>query len=358
MKNRLLQSLVQTIATLIAVSGCHFAFAQAEPLHGTVITKAEKPLEAVQVVLRAPDRTEAIEEYITDEDGGFSIPMESLRPGYEIHLHKDGFEDVVLPINPQRLVVAKIRVIMLRTRGESTAKSTPSKEKAKEPEPVYLATVDERRERAIRVFNAAVERFEKEDEEEEEKIIKHSKIEAARMFRESASIDPTFPDPLRILTRIAIRSQNWAEASRYSEALIRIDPNDEEAVNNLYISLVIMRHHHRVGEAAKRLVTIDLEKIDFVESHAQEFYKNNLFVMSRALYQALTEIAPDAPNAFLNLGLCCAALGDVEATKSAYERFLELAPEDHPDIETVRQELAKLDATNATEATELTEAPE
>jgi tetratricopeptide (TPR) repeat protein len=300
-----------------------------------VVSKADKPLEEVQVVLRSPDSADAVEEMVTGEDGAFSIPMEILRPGYEIHVNKDGYDEVILPVNPQQLVVATLKVTLLRTRGAPPpATPTPSRDLAKE----RLEATAERRERAVRLYNDAVEKY-KDDEDE-----KQSKIEAMQMFRESASIDPTFREPLQILARTAMKNQKWAEASRYSEALIRIDPTDEEAINNLYISLVIMRHFKRVGEAAKRLISIDPEKIAYVESHAAEFYRNNLFVMSRALYQALTEVAPDAPNLFLNLGLCCSALDDTEGMRAAYEKFIELAPEDHEDIEAIREQLAALDA--------------
>ena len=76
------------------------------------------------------------------------------------------------------------------------------------------------------------------------------KKEALMMIRQSASLDPTFAEPLIMLSRLAMKSQNWAEASRYSEDLIRIDPNDVDAVRTLYFSMVIMRHHIRIGEAA------------------------------------------------------------------------------------------------------------
>lgn len=357
MKNRLPKTLARTIISLVAMSACQFASAQAEPLLGSVINKAEKPIEDVQVILRAPGSTEAVEEHLTDEDGAFSIPMGSLRPGYEIFLHKDGFQDVTLPINPQQLVVAKIRIIMLRTRTQPVGPTpTPVKESAKEAEAVWNPSAVDRRERAIRKYNEASAKFEEDVADKEA-----AKKTAEQMYRESASIDPTFADPLRVLSRLAMKRQAWAEASRYSEALIRIDPTDYEAISNLYITLVITRHFERVGEAAKRLISIEIEKIAFVESHAEEFYRNNLFVMARALYQALTEVAPDMPNAYLNLGLCCAALDDVEAMKAAYESFVKYAPEDHPDLDHVRQELARLDAiepTDAAETTDTTEATE
>ena len=338
MRNCVVQALVVAFLSVSITAVDREAFAQAEPLLGTVINKAEEPLDEVQVVLRSPDSTDAIEEHMTDKDGAFSIPMDNLRPGYEIHLHKDGFQDIVLPINPHQLVVAKIRIIMLRTRSEPSPKPTPAKTRAKESEAVWYPTAGDRRERAIRLFNDAVEKFEEDADDKDA-----TKAAAEQMFREAASIDPYFPDPLRILSRLAMKRRNWAEASRYSEALIRIDSTDEEAIKNLYVSLVIMRHFKRVGEAAKQLISIDPEKIADVESHAEEFFKNKIFVMARALYQALSEVAPDMPNAYLNLGISSAALGDVEATRAAFETFLRLAPEDHPDIETVRLELAALD---------------
>jgi tetratricopeptide (TPR) repeat protein len=343
MLTRVLTTIARIAITLVLTTTAGAAFAQIEPFRGTVVGKSGKAIEEVQVALRDPGGADVIDEIVTGEDGTFAIPMESIRPGYEIHLHKDGYDDQVLPINPQQLVVATISVTMLRTVGEPVAQPTPTPKVDMEAE---RAAAAERRERAVRMYNDAVEMY------GDEKQPKYSKDQALLLFRESASIDPTFPEPLRILARLAIKQQNWAEASRYSEALIRIDPTDDEAVNTLYISLVVMRHFERVGEAAKRLISIDPEKIAYVESHAAEFYKNGQFVMARALYQALTEVAPDMPNSYLNLGLCCQALGDAEGTRAAFEKFVELAPEDSEDLDAVRQQLAALDAAGESAAPE------
>jgi tetratricopeptide (TPR) repeat protein len=339
---RSLSFIARIAIILVATATTPAVFAQLEPLRGTVVSKADEPLDEVQVALRSPDSSDAVEEIITGDDGAFSFPMEILRPEYEIHLHKDGYDDVILPINPQQLVVATIKVTLLRTKDEPSATPTPSRNIEQE----QLEAAKERRERAVRLYNDAIKKY--EDDEDE----KQSKIEAMQMFRESASIDPTFREPLQILARTAIKQQNWAEASRYSESLIRIDPNDDEAITNLYISLVIMRHFDRVGGAAKRLIYMDPDKMTYVESHAEEFYKNHIYTMARALYQALTEVAPEEPNGYLNLGLCCAALGDTEGMRAAYEKFIELAPEDHEDIEAIKRELAALDSPGQIEGTE------
>jgi tetratricopeptide (TPR) repeat protein len=240
--------------------------------------------------------------------------------------------------------------MLLRTRGEPIPRPTPSKATPTETDLSWLATTVEEKERAIHLYNEAVEQFE-EDNPQEKKA-------AELKIREAASMDPDFAEPLRFLGRLAMQRQNWAEASRYSEALIRIDPKDEEAIRDLYVSLVIMRHFKRVGEAAKLLIAFDQENISHVERHAQEFFKNDQIVMARALYEALSEIAPDPINAYLNLGICCTSLGDVEGTRAAFEAFIEIAPEDHPDLESVRRDLAGLDAPVAPEAQGAPEAPE
>lgn len=350
MKNRFVQVLVLTIIVIATISLSQHAFAQAEPLRGTVVSKTDKGIKEVQVILRAPGSNEAIEEHTTDEEGRFSLAMESLRPGYEIHLYKDGYDDVVLPINPQQLVVANIRVIMLRTKTKPTKPPTIANADAAKPTPKHTVQVQGSRQRAVSLYNEAVEQFE-EDKPEEKKA-------AELKVRQAASMDPDFAEPLRFLGRLAMQRQNWAEASRYSEALIRIDPKDEEAIRDLYVSLVIMRHFKRVGEAAKLLIAFDQENILHVERHAQEFFKNDQIVMARALYEALSEIAPDPINAYLNLGICCTSLGDVEGTRAAFEAFIEIAPEDHPDLESVRRDLAGLDAPVAPEAQGAPEAPE
>ena len=179
MRNRLVRALVFVFVAVIIAAIARQASAQGEPLRGTVINKAEKPLDGVMVVLRAPDSTDVVEEHITDDEGSFSISMERLRPGYEIHFHHDGYEDVIVPINPQQLVVSKIRVIMLRTRSEPNKSPMPTQPRPAKPTPVHsLQSADQRR-RAIVLYNEGVELF-KEDEPETTKA-------AELMIRQAAS---------------------------------------------------------------------------------------------------------------------------------------------------------------------------
>ncbi|MEX1309805.1 MAG: tetratricopeptide repeat protein [Candidatus Sulfomarinibacteraceae bacterium] len=337
--------------TLVIAAVAGLASAQTEPLHGTVINKSDTGISSVQIVVRSPSEPTPTAEVTTDEDGTFTIPMESLRPGYEIHLHKDGYDDVVVPISPAQLIVADLRIVMQATRKDPP----PAKPSATPTPPPSLVT-SEARKKAVELYNKGIEAWEEAKSADDKGEIEERQA-ALQMIRQSASLDPTFAEPLIVLSRLALKNQNWAEASRYSEDLIRIDPNDIDAVRTLYLCMVVMRHHHRIGDAARRLVALDPNTIDSVEDHALAFFNNEIYVMARAMYEALTEISPDPANAYLNLGLCCAALGDVEGTRAAFEAFLEHAPEDHPSIESVKNDLAALDEPAVPEALRREEIP-
>jgi tetratricopeptide (TPR) repeat protein len=104
--------------------------------------------------------------------------------------------------------------------------------------------------------------------------------------------------------------------------------------------MVIMQHHVRIGEVARRLVKVDPNAIENIDEHAQLFFANQNYQMAKALYEVLIDIAPDPTNAYLNLGLSCAGIEDVACTREAFEGFLDRAPEDHAYVETVRGDLA------------------
>ena len=80
------------VITFVIAAVAGLASAQTEPLHGTVINKSDKGVSSVRIEVRLPSEPTAVVEVTTDEDGKFTIPIESLRPGYEIHLHKDGYD--------------------------------------------------------------------------------------------------------------------------------------------------------------------------------------------------------------------------------------------------------------------------
>lgn len=322
-------------AVLIAVSSPAVS-AQQEAVRGVVTDGSGNPLADVEVVLRSAADGDPIEQQVTDRDGSFRLSADQVRPGREVALHLDGFNDVVLEITPQHLVVATLELTMHRSVTVDPGSAPPQNPPPEAPS--YSGPTTEQRKRAISVYNDAVKQYEKATKDKTES----NKKAAIQKLREAAAIDPTFAEPHRLLARIALKQKNWAEAARYAEDLLRIDPNDSEGARILYLGMVVTRNHFRVGDAAKQLARLEPESVGSIEEHAQTFYGNGVYRMARALYEALVEISDDPAAAYLNLGICNDALGDVEGTRAAFERFLELVPDDNPDVAMVRERLAAL----------------
>jgi len=334
MAQRTARGIGHTILMITVLTAGNLVSAQTEPLRGTVVNKSDHGVKDVKITVLEPGVEDPIEETTSDEDGAFSLPMESLRPGYEIRLNKDAYHEVVLPVTPQQLVVASIRVVMEPSRSISSARPTPRPT----PTPPPTLANDRQRKKAVALYNDGVELWEKE----KKNPIKQK--EALQMIREAASMDPDFREPLVLLNRNAMKNQMWSEASRYSEALLRIDPNDSEAARTQYFCMVITQHFLGIGDAARRLIALEPDTIVTIHEHADAFYTNENYTMARPLYEVLAELSQDPTAAYINLGACCIQLGDPEGTRTAFEAFLEVAPADHPHRETVESDLAAMDA--------------
>jgi tetratricopeptide (TPR) repeat protein len=327
------------VVLVVLAAGASPSPAEPEGVRGVVTDPDGRPVAGVEVELRAPGSDEPIERLVTDRAGEFSLSASEVRPGREILLHLDGFNDLALPITPQHLVVSRIELTMTRRTMVAPEVVSPPLPEESTPAPERSAPMTEQRRRAILMYNDAVEQYDKATKNKTEE----DQQAAERKLREAAALDPTFPEPHLLLARLALKRQSWGEASRYAEDVLNILPDDVEASRIVYLSMVITRNHLRVTEAAERLARVNPASIPSIEEHAQTFYTNGQYEMARALYGALIEVSNDKVTAYLDLGICCRALGDSEGARTAFTSFLELAPEDHPDIAMVREWLAALE---------------
>ena len=152
-----------------------------------------------------------------------------------------------------------------------------------------------------------------------------------------------FPDPYRALAAIAEEAEDWKSAARAAKALLRFEPDDLEAKWTVYNAMLRVGTERKLVSAAHILASADRRSVDRIVNNARDLLNMKDFVRARALAKVALEFTPDNGDAFFVLGMSCNALGDGEAAEVAIERFLELAPTDHPDIATANRAFQQLD---------------
>jgi tetratricopeptide (TPR) repeat protein len=189
--------------------------------------------------------------------------------------------------------------------------------------------------------------------------------------REELEERPNDPEALRNLATALQAEGETEEAIRTLEQLVNISPRDESALRELatlYLARAgtLRQRAQQVQLQAQLLVPdeqflpppdTDLGRAlrerpvsDAVRTEAQENFSRivqqlqEVYANARNTYATLSELVPNDPTVQLQLADAAMNSGDTETAIQAFERFLELAPND-PSADLVRQELDRLRGT-------------
>lgn len=185
--------------------------------------------------------------------------------------------------------------------------------------------VDEAREKAIPVFNQGVTALEAKDMQT-----------ALEHFLEASQIDPDFPEAQLATAAVAMELKNFQVAADAAEAILRLQPENVDAMGTAYFAELMIGDIDRLIPSAKRLAEANPEIVsNEMLQHAQVLFDDNRLAGSRLLLEVILERKPEFAPAYFQLGLTCNMQGDAGCAKQALARFLELAP-DHPDAATAR----------------------
>jgi len=185
--------------------------------------------------------------------------------------------------------------------------------------------VNEARQEAIPVFNEGVAALEAKD-----------MPTALEHFLKASEIDPDFPEAQIATAAVAMELKNFQVAANAAEEILRLQPENVDAVGTAYFAELMIGDIDRLIPSARRLADISPELVsNQMLQHAQVLFDDNELVGSRALLEVILEREPEPAPAYFQLGLTCNMLGDVECAKKALREFLEIAPDD-PDAATVQ----------------------
>jgi tetratricopeptide (TPR) repeat protein len=185
--------------------------------------------------------------------------------------------------------------------------------------------VSEARQEAVPVFNEGVAALEAKD-----------MPTALEHFLKASEIDPDFPEAQIATAAVAMELKNFQIAADAAEEILRLQPDNVDAVGTAYFAELMIGDIERLIPSAHRLAETNPELVsNEMLQHAQVLFDDNELVGSRKLLEVILEREPDLAPAYFQLGLTCNMLGDVECAKQALRRFLEVAPDD-PDAATAQ----------------------
>ena len=185
--------------------------------------------------------------------------------------------------------------------------------------------VSEARQEAIPVFNEGVAALDAKD------------LPAAlEHFLKASEIDPDFPEAHIATAAIAMELKNFQVAADAAEEILRLQPDNPDAVGTAYFAELMIGDIERLIPSARRLADANPELVsNQMLQHAQVLFDDNELVGSKALLEVILEREPELGPAYFQLGLTCNMLGDVECAKQALAKFIEVAPDD-PDAATAQ----------------------
>ena len=191
-----------------------------------------------------------------------------------------------------------------------------------EPETGVEGEESTARQEAIPVFNEGVAALEVED-----------MPTALEHFLRASEIDPDFPEAQMATAAVAMELKNFQIAADAAEEILRLQPENLDAVGTAYFAELMIADIDRLIPSARRLADANPELVsNEMLQHAQVLFDDDELAGSKALLEVILEREPELAPAYYQLGLTCNMLGDVECAKNALGKFLEVAPDD-PDAE-------------------------
>jgi tetratricopeptide (TPR) repeat protein len=184
---------------------------------------------------------------------------------------------------------------------------------------------------AARIFNQAVAATKKQDYEA-----------AARGFAQAYELDSTIYQALLPLAQIHFANGEWQPAVDKAEKYLEHDKANPRANIVRYLSYQELGNQEAADQAFAELSqNSPAAAAEMFLRDGINFFNDGSIPESIEAVEISIKLDPSNPQAHHQLGLCYASSGENSKARAAFERFLELAPDD-PEATTVKEMLSYL----------------
>jgi len=194
-----------------------------------------------------------------------------------------------------------------------------------------LERIGRRAEEAKRIHNEAVA------------LVKAKDYQGAfTKFQQAIEVDPTLIVSQNGLAEAGVKIGKNAEAAAAAEAVLKMDPKNEQAIRVRYNACLGLGDKAKLVEALQGLAVVEpnIARNGLLKMAFDAYDANDLPVAKDLFVKALA-IDPNYPQAYYYLGVIDVGQGATAEAKSHLERFLQLAPKD-PESDSAREMLKYL----------------
>ena len=281
-------------------------------IRGVVLDPEGNPLFDVEVSAVAEGSGIVVTVH-SKKKGRFSVRVHDHDLTYNLKFEKKGYGVATARLRPNPDNLPPLTVTLAPVDQAPSTESAPESPPTEPP-----AEISEARIAAIPVFNEGVAALEAED-----------MPTALEKFRQSSEIDPDFAEASTAVAAVAMQLEDFAAAADASENLVRLQPDNLDAIGTAYFAELMINDIDRLIPSARRLADANSEVVsNEMLQHAQILFDDNELAGSKALLEIIVEKEPDLAAAYLQLGLTCNMLQDMTCAIEALAKFLELAPDD------------------------------
>ena len=290
------------------------AFAAEGRFSGTVLDEGGQPVAGAAVVITAPKAPTLNLTLTTDEAGRWATEVQNASWTYSIKVDKQGFSPSMTQMEP---LSGNKETKLVMTLHPPMVPPTP-------PPP--------RVEPGVASYNEGVDLIQKGD-----------KAGAEKKFDAAVAAKPDLGPAWKVLSQLAYERKDYAKALAAGRRALELDPKEKDLYG------ILMDSAQKGGDATTALEY----KQKFVEANADnpevnynsgvEAYNANDYTGAAAAFTRAVTLKPDLANAYFWLGMADYNLKKYSAARTAYQKYLQLAP-GGDQAQTCKEMLAALPA--------------